>query len=338
MLDKLSTGKPTRRKLYQGKQRTRMEPVSSTISSRDEFESKTKPNPHMADNHRRTYSNLNRTALDALTTKITTNGRRYRIRVVDGNQRDQGNEITTKITTKPTTVEPVSSTTTAANDLKKIAATSPDRDGIIEELNYPEHFKALLKSKKSPSPPSISTRSNAFILPKKQIQLSTATIAATTKSVTSTTSPSPTPPLHPVYKHKRIERPNLKHHLFPSTYSTAEPAMIVSSTDDEHNEMMTDNDNTEYGINTETAAAAAASSAAAVPSTTTSKAQISNKHVGGLKFSSKLRSMNLDEQQSPVPMHRTRTTPYAFKSKDSMQQISNHRYSTVSVEITSLLS
>lgn len=323
-IDKLLTGKPTRRKVYHGKQRTRTEPMSSTISSRDEFEPKTKPNPHIADNHRRIYSDLNRTASDAFTRKAT-NGRRYRIRVVEGNQ---GNEITTKKITSTAASGTASSTTTAVNDLKKTVATSPDRDAAIEEQNYPEHFKALLKSKKSPSAPSsLSTRSNAFILPKKQIQSSTTTVTAPTKlatvqpnSTTSTTSPSSTPTsLHPVYKHKKIERPNLKHHLFPSTYSTAEPEMMISSTADEHDEMMTDNHNTEYGINTET-----------IPSTTTSKAQISTKHIGGLKFSSKLRSMNLDEQQSPIPIFRTRTTPYASTPKDPTQQISNHRYSTVS--------
>lgn len=318
--------RPVRRKSYQSnKQRTiartenqsaevaNKDAVSSTqhaISSRkiqsNNSESESKPSAnlpanHQPENHRKTYG-------DASTRKSPT-GRRYRIRVAEANSIN-ANGQTTQIEKK------VISSTTPADDLKptKKVTKKPERETIDDEQNYPEHFKALLKSKKSTVPPSsspVSSRTNNFTS-KKQ--------ASTTAAPSETTTTQ-----RPAYKHKKIERPNLKL-LFPSLHaSTTTTEAAPSVTAIETDQTATDE------LNTET-------NEPAVVSITTPKIKTTvNRHTGAVKFSSKIRTEN-DDPSTSLSAFRSRSTPLVFDTLRSSTQRpatnfdvpSNHRYSSVS--------
>lgn len=281
--------------------------ATQTISSRkNPSESSIKtastelPANHQPENHRKTFG-------DSASTRKTPTGRRYRIRVVEANSIN-ANSPTSESEKK------VASSTSATGDLKStLKAKKPDRDaGIDDEQNYPEHFKALLKSKKSTVPPSLSSgssRTNNF-LPKKP---ATSKTSATTE---------PTSTVRTAYKHKKIERPNLKL-LFPS--------LQKSSTTTTESTTLIEGDPTETDeISTETATP--------VPdATTTAKIKAAvNKQVGGAKFSSKIRTEN-DDPPSITPF-RSRSTPLVFDTlKSSTQRNSdgpptNHRFSSVSFQ------
>lgn len=283
-----------------------------TVSSRkyhasnSETESKSStelPANHQPENHRKTYGDA--------TTRKTATGRRYRIRVVEANSINANSptaENGKKVSSPTTTTEDSRSTL----KVKKTDA----RDAIDDEQNYPEHFKALLKSKKPSVPtslPSGSGRVNSF-LPKKHI------------TSTANAQPETTSTLRPAYKHKKIERPNLKL-LFPSlqksSTTTTEPASNL--TEIENDQTATDE------IRTETINPLDVSSTTAKSKTTV------HKQIGGIKFSSKIRTENDD--LTSLSAFRSRSTPLAFDGlKSSTQRLpaktdtipANHRFSTVS--------
>lgn len=285
---KSSESRPTRRK-YQSNQPRRNENQSTdsnkdtvstthaTVSSRKYASSNEPavksttevPANHQPENHR------NETA------RKTPTGRRYRIRIAEANAIN-ANQPTTDTEKKvpATTAKPKANNT----------------DALLDEQNYPEHFKALLKSKKPTAAPSNRTNT---LLPKKP-----TTLAVTDASST-----------RPPYKHKKIDRPNLKL-LFPSlqTTSTTEPS--------------TGNEQTTDDVATETSGL--------LPSTTAKIKTTPDKHIGGAKFSSKIRTEPQDASQA----FRSRSPPLVFDTlrsstartvnkADSTPQ--NHRFSPVSV-------
>lgn len=268
--------------------------ATQTISSRKsatESDVKTSAT-ELPDNHRKSYS-------DPVNTRKTSAGRRYRVRVVDANAIN-ANSPTSESEKKV-------ATTTSATTVK---SKKTEREaGIEDELNYPEHFKALLKSKKSTSSPSsASSRINHFA-PKKPATATTS--AATEVAPTSRTA----------YKHKKIERPNIKL-LFPSLQKS-------SSTTAETTTLMENDPTATDDMNTETATP--------VEATTTAKMNITtaNNQVGGVKFSSKIRTENDDA--AGLPAYRARSSPLVFDTlKSSTQRNSdgpstnNHRFSSVS--------
>lgn len=324
----------TRRKSYQSnKQRTNArnenqsaevitnskEAVSSTqhatqtISSRkyqsSNSESELKPSTdlaanHQPDNHRKTY-------VDVSTRKSPT-GRRYRIRTVEANSIN-ANGPTSQSQKK------VTASTTPADDAKstKKPSKKPEQreTPIDDEQNYPEHFKALLKSKKSTASPSTASASSRInsLTPKK---------LSTTVAPTETTTT-----LRPAYRHKKIERPNLKL-LFPSLHtSTTTTEAAPSVTAIETDQTATDELSTETN----------AESSPDVSSTTPKIKTTVNKQTGGLKFSSKIRTENEDPTVA-LSGFRSRSTPLVFDTLKSSTQRptsqfdtpSNHRFSTVS--------
>lgn len=289
--------------------------VSSTqhaISSRkfhsSNSQSESKPSAdaaanHQPENHRKTYSDA--------TTRKTPTGRRYRIRTIEANSLNVNSQTLQG-------EKKVSSSTTSADDLKptKKAIKKPERETIDDEQNYPEHFKALLKSKKStvsplPSSTTASSRSNNFASKKQP-----STTAAPSETTTT---------LRPAYKHKKIERPNLKL-LFPSLHAsttTTEAAPPVTAI--EIDQTATDE------LNTET-------NEPSVVSITTPKTKTTvNRHTGGPKFSSKIRTEN-DDPASSLSAFRSRSTPLVFDTLRSSTHRpaadwdtpSNHRFSSVS--------
>lgn len=256
------------------------------------------PSNHQPENHRKNYD-------DPPVTRKSPTGRRYRIRVVEANSIN-ANAQKAESEKKPT------STTTATDDLK-IKPKKPDREvAVDDELNYPEHFKALLKSKKSTVSPQVaSSRTNNFV-PKKP---TLSTTVAPTEQNSTTRAP---------YKHKKIERPNLKL-LFPSlhTSTTTTESTTASATAIETDQTATDEFNTETNVPTD------------VSSTTVKIKTTVNKQIGGLKFSSKIRTDGDDS----LAVFRSRSTPLVFDTLKSSTHRStskpdtsptNHRFSTVS--------
>lgn len=151
------------------------------------------PRSMSPDNHRQTYTDA-----DSAPKKLPT-PRRYRVRGSSGNALGSTNPKNTFTSTessetnrKPAAVSSSSTTTKAPKKFEHDASSSID-----EEQNYPEHFRALLKS-------NSSALNNHKVQPyaKKRPLLSTSTTIQT-ESFTTTS-------LRPVYKHKKIERPNLK--------------------------------------------------------------------------------------------------------------------------------
>ncbi|XP_055317344.1 mucin-2-like isoform X4 [Sitodiplosis mosellana] len=324
-----SSNRTVRRKSYQSnKQRTitrnenqsietnqnkQKEAVSSTpyhatqtTSSRKyqtESESKSTtelPSNHQPENHRKTYG-------DVAATRKSPTGRRYRIRVVDANSIN-ANADTAESEKKAMSL----SSTTAADDVKT-KAKKPDRDAVDEELNYPEHFKALLKSKKSTAAPYQvgSSRPNNFVSKK---QIASSTVVPTEQTST----------IRPTYKHKKIERPNLKL-LFPSlhtsTGTTTTESTTAASTAIETDQTATDEFNTETNEPSD------------VTSTTVKIKTTVNKQIGGSKFSSKIRT----DGGVSLAAFRPRSTPLVFETLKSTTQRStgkpdvltpNHRLST----------
>lgn len=259
------------------------------------------PVNHQPENHRKTYG-------DVAATRKTPTGRRYRIRVVDANSINANGQTADS--------EKKMTSTTMANELGTTTTKAKKTIGepVDDELNYPEHFKALLKSKKSTiAPSSASSRTNNFLSKK----LTTTTVA---QNETTTTS-------RPVYKHKKIERPNLKL-LFPSLHTsttTTESTSSVTAIESDH--MATDE------LNTETNEPSDGSSTTAQIKTTVQK------QIGGLKFSSKIRAENDDP--TSLSAFRSRSTPLVFDTlKSSTQRIPNkpdtpphnHRFSSVSYQ------
>lgn len=288
--------------------------ATQTISSRkypatnSEAESKSKSTTelpanhnHQPENHRKTYGDG--AAAAAPTTRKLPTGRRYRIRVVEANS------INANSQTSADGEKKASSTASTTDDPKLAKTKKSERDSVNEEPNYPEHFKALLKSKKStvsPNASSATSRSNHF-LPKKQIISTT----------TTQTEPAATS-VRPAYKHKKIERPNLKL-LFPSLHT--------SSTTAESTQALATATETTDEINTETNAPNDVTSTTAKIKTTV------HKQVGGIKFSSKIRTDN----EEP-PAFRSRSTPLVFDTLRTSTQRSpsksdtpptNHRFSSV---------
>lgn len=277
--------------------------ATQTTSSRKyqtETESKSTtelPSNHQPENHRKNYG-------DSTVTRKSPTGRRYRIRVVEANS----------INANAQTVESEKKATSssAITDNQKAKAKNPDRETVDEEQNYPEHFKVLLKSKKSTiSPQTGSSRTNNFV-PKKQ----TASTTAAPAELKST--------IRPPYKHKKIERPNLKL-LFPSlhTSTTTSDSVTVGATAIETDQTATDEANTETNTPLD------------VSSTTVKIKSAVNKQIGGLKFSSKIRT----DGEDSLAAYRSKSTPLVFDTlKTSTQrtpnkpdsQPTNHRLSTVS--------
>lgn len=267
------------------------------------------PANHQPENHRKTYGD------GAATTRKSPTGRRYRIRVVEANSINANSQTSDS--------EKKASSLANTTDDPKSKTKKPERDSANEEPNYPEHFKALLKSKKATVPPNASSpgtsRINNF-LPKKQI-------ASTTTAEPTSTTP------RPAYKHKKIDRPNLKL-LFPSLHtssSTTESTLTSASTASTAGAAATATDGTQTAtddINTETIAPNDVTSTTAKIKTTI------HKQVGGIKFSSKIRT----ESEEP-PAFRSRSTPLIFDTlRSSTQRLptktdtspTNHRFSPVS--------
>lgn len=264
------------------------------------------PANHQPENHRKTYGDGAST-----TTRKSPTGRRYRIRVVEANSINANSQTSDG--------EKKASSLANTTDDPKSKTKKPERDSANEEPNYPEHFKALLKSKKATVAPNPSSRINNF-LPKKQIA------STTTVEPTSSTQ-------RPAYKHKKIERPNLKL-LFPSLHassSTTESTLTSASTASTAGAAATATDGTQTAtddIDTETIAPNDVTSTTAKIKTTI------HKQVGGIKFSSKIRT----ENEEP-PAFRSRSTPLIFDTlRSSTQRLptktdtspTNHRFSSVS--------
>lgn len=267
------------------------------------------PVNHQPENHRKNYT-------DVAATRKSPTGRRYRVRVVEvnsinanGHTIDNEKKVTS---TQSSTINDLKTTTTKSP--LKTTVKKPIGESIDDEQNYPEHFKALLKSKKSTiSPPS--SRTNNFLIKKH------TTITTTAAAITETTTT-----LRPVYKHKKIERPNLKL-LFPSLHSsttTTESTLTVTAI--ESDQTATDELNTETNQPSDT-------------SSTTAKVKITApKQNPGLKFSSKIRTEN--DEPSSLSAFRSRSTPLVFDSLRSSTQRTpvhpdtppNHRFSNVSIE------
>lgn len=286
--------------------------VSSTLHATQTISSRKNPtttnNSEVAAdlpaNHRKTYDS------EASSTRKTPTGRRYRIRVVEANSINANSQITDA-------EKKVASSTSATGDLKPtLKAKKPDRDASIDdELNYPEHFKALLKSKKPTASPSLSSgssRTNNFA-PKKSLTSTTTTAPSTDSSST----------LRTAYKHKKIERPNLKL-LFPSLQKSSTSTTTESTTLIEDDPTVTDE------LNTETA------TPVDVISTTEKMKTTVSKQIGGIKFSSKIRG-DSDSELASLSTYRSRSTPLVFDTlKSSTQRIpgglpTNHRFSPVSL-------
>lgn len=268
--------------------------ATQTFSSRKyptEFETKSTtelPANHQPENHRKTYD-------DASSRKLPT-GRRYRIRVVGANSinaNGQTIENDKKLT---------SSTNVTDTKLKKLS-----RETVDDEQNYPEHFKALLNSKKSTGSPSSPSRANSSIAKKRTASTTSASI-----------EPSSTVGL--AYKHEKIERQNLKL-SFPSVHTTTssiESTPASAATTSETDKIATvgvDEVNTETNV---------PSDIAKTPS---------HKQIGGLKFSSKIRKGGED----PLATFRSRAASLAFDTLKSSTASNkpdaspiNQRYSDVS--------
>lgn len=246
----------------------------------------------------------------AVSTRKTPTGRRYRIRVVEANALN-GNSQPTDSEKK------VHSSTSATADVRSSTKfKKTDRDAVIDdEQNYPEHFKALLKSKKSTvassTQPSGSTRTNAFV-PKKHAAAATAT--STTSTSTAAGAGAPETTVRPAYKHKKIERPNLKL-LFPSLQKSS-TTTVDSTTAFETDQTATNEINTEP-----------ATDAIDVSSTTLRSRTTVTKQIGGLKFSSKIRNEN--DELSSLSAFRPRSTPLVFDTLKSTTPPlpANHRFS-----------
>lgn len=290
-----------------------------TVSSRkfhasnSETESKSStelPANHQPENHRKTYGDA--------TTRKTPTGRRYRIRTVEANSINVNSPSAENGKKVPSSTTTTTTTTTTENSRSTLKVKKTDaRDAIDEEQNYPEHFKALLKSKKATVPPSQSAASgriNSF-LPKKH------TASATTVRTESTST------MRPAYKHKKVDRPNLKL-LFPSLQKSS-----TTTTDAAPNLTEIENDQTATDeIPTETITPLENHSSTTAKSRTTVQKQI-----GGIKFSSKIRTENDD--LTSLSAFRSRSTPSVFDGfKSSTQRLptktdtipANHRYSAVS--------
>lgn len=158
--------------------------------SRDETISTRSQRPS---NHR----NDDRTVSGALQ---NVNGRRIRVRVVQPN-----NAVVDDVNATKNGTESLQRHRTQPMQPEKVA------DGL-DEPNYPEHFKVLLKAKKTPD--SVVTKPEdrrSDLFPAKKFQPKAVTSSPTT---TTSTSEKPTPTTRAPYKHKKIVRPNKL--LFPS--------------------------------------------------------------------------------------------------------------------------
>lgn len=243
-------------------------------------------------------------------TRNPSNGRRYRVRVVEANELNaNGSSSALKDDSKKTAGE-FSRHPLKAKKSDRVAALPP----IDDEQNYPEHFKALIKAKQSTASPSITSASpgiNRFnnFVPKKMAHVPTTmtTTAASAGTLTTTISTATDSSLSPVYRHK-LERPNLKI-LFPSlqksalttTDAAASPLELKLNTESDMDPTATDE------INTATPAM-----------DTKTNTTMVNKQAGGsshsktnipkLLFSSKIRVQNNDDLSS-LSAFRTRSTP-----------------------------
>lgn len=154
----------------------------------------------------------------------TENGRRYRVRVIHGNAIPNDTRTIKNVSTD-TPVESVYATRTDVGLKLRKKRPEPIQNSqnvaAIEEQNYPEHFKVLLKSKK-PTEPKDQIN---FDLPRKTFAPYAATIQTTIPEEKLTT-------LRPAYKHKKVMRPNLKI-LFPSLQTTLTTTTIQSEDQDE---------------------------------------------------------------------------------------------------------
>lgn len=289
--------------------------VSSTLHATQTISSRKNPTTTTTTNHSEVTADLpanHRKTYDTDTsssTRKTPTGRRYRIRVVEANSINANSQITDA-------ENKVASSTSATGDLKPtLKVKKSDRDvSIDDELNYPEHFKALLKSKKPTASPSLSSgssRTNNFG-PKKSLTSTTTAAPSTDSSSTVRTA----------YKHKKIDRPNLKL-LFPSLQKSSTSTTTESTTMIEDDPSVTDE------LNTETA------TPVDVISTTEKMKTTVSKQIGGIKFSSKIRG-DSDSELASLPTFRSRSTPLVYDTlKSSTQRIpsglpTNHRFAPVS--------
>ncbi|XP_031616852.1 uncharacterized protein LOC116336839 isoform X2 [Contarinia nasturtii] len=273
------------------------------------------PANHQPDNHRKTYS-------DTVNIRKQPTGRRYRIRTAEANAINANGQAT-ESEKKVAAAAAINSATVSAvvsstNDTKG-KKTERNENGD-DEQNYPEHFKALLKSKKTTVLPS--SRINNVASKKQNILAST----------TSSTPEQSTTTLRPPYKHKKIERPNLKL-LFPSlhtssttsesTPSTAPAAAAAAVTTINETDQMatTDELNTETNVPSD------------VPSTTVKSKTTVQKQISGVKFSSKIRTEGGDDS---LAAFRSRSTSLVFDTKSSTSRTpniksdvppTNHRFS-----------
>lgn len=157
-------------------------------------------------------------------TQQNVNGRRIRVRVVQPNNAAVDDANKTKIETN-----------VPQRQRGKPAQPETSAEGP-EEPNYPEHFKVLLKAKKTPEsnvPKPEDRRSDLF--PAKKFQ--PKAVMTSTTSLPSTSEKSvPITPARTPYKYKKIARPNKL--LFPSlqtslttTTTTIRPAQEAVAND-----------------------------------------------------------------------------------------------------------
>lgn len=149
-----------------------------------------------------------------------------------------------------------------------------------DELNYPEHFKVLLKTKKTPDSVAKPEDRRSDLFPSKKFLPKTVP-SSSIASITTTTTTSDRPALSTTsrsqYKHKKIARPNKL--LFPSLQTSLTTTTTATKPDS-----TSENDANQVS---------ATSTEHAIPPRpeTSSSPQTSRKPAITTKFSSKIRNM-----------------------------------------------
>lgn len=168
--------------------------VSSRPAARDEMVPLRgqRPSNHRSDH--KTVSNLPQ----------NENGRRIRVRIVQPNNAVANNVNTTKNETET---------------LQRHRPTPMQQEKVLdgggggEEPNYPEHFKMLLKAKKTTESATKPENRRSSLIPAKKFQPTVVTSSTTSLPFTNENS-APITSSHNLFKHKKIVRPNKL--LFPS--------------------------------------------------------------------------------------------------------------------------
>lgn len=261
-------------------------------SRRASISSRSNSNVNKSSNH----NEDDKSALNQVST--ARNSRRFRNRVTPSGSSTTANNLAISSTTTTTTVTSTAATTSATTQASLKSATGTNKNvtrpglfeplrknkfirkneflpemvnlAAIDEQNYPEHFKVLLKNKK-PEPHQSSTATSNKRL---EALKSSKSPLPFTSSEASTASQAESQ--RPLFKFKKNLRPSLKI-LFPSLQTASMPSSTTELTSDlsSENDVMVD------------------SAIVANSNVTTT----TRKSLTPTKFSSKIRMM--DRQSSP---------------------------------------